>query len=378
MQLNLGNFSELMRRRGGIQFSDVKATDFVAPGAVRTVITPEQFGAVGNGTTDDTTALQNMFNAAAAKDIYLNPAKQYKHTAVLTLSANDVRVFGGGTLLATAEQTSEVLVSGARVTFEGITLKMSSTTQRWTEYEKMKLRVTGANFTARGILIDGSAAAGVYVGGATYFRFDNCRVQNTRADGFFISEASAYGVLTGCIADTTGDDGFSVVSYDSAPVHHITNIGARVMNSQARGMSVVGGSDITYTGFTINTTVAAGLYLGTENDTYEDTLRVSVSAGTIINANTDAGTGHGAVLIITDGTHTTSGIDINGVNIRDTPGTAPRVIGIQRWNSAVLTGVMLSSIAISGGPTDYPLDSTGITRRQTTSTPSGSPRTERR
>lgn len=32
MQLNLGNFSELMRRRGGISFSDVKATDFVAPG----------------------------------------------------------------------------------------------------------------------------------------------------------------------------------------------------------------------------------------------------------------------------------------------------------------------------------------------------------
>jgi hypothetical protein len=61
------------------------------------VVTPEQFGAVGNGTTDDTAALLAMF-ASSPQAVYLT--KTYLFSSQLNSAAS--LIFGSGTLLVSA------------------------------------------------------------------------------------------------------------------------------------------------------------------------------------------------------------------------------------------------------------------------------------
>ena len=53
---------------------------------------------------------------------------------------------------------------------DNLTFKMASTTKRWSAYEQMKLRLRGfSGITLTDVKVDGSAAAGIYIGGARNF-----------------------------------------------------------------------------------------------------------------------------------------------------------------------------------------------------------------
>lgn len=60
-----------------------------------TVVTVESFGAVGNGTTDDTTAIQNAINSLSATGgTVVFGAKHYKTTAALTIPTSFIHLVG--------------------------------------------------------------------------------------------------------------------------------------------------------------------------------------------------------------------------------------------------------------------------------------------
>ena len=73
---------------------------------------PEDFGAVGNGSTNDTTALQNAINTG--RDVYLAAGKTYLHTVALSVTTSNQWVGGPG-ILKTSGGINGVNVGGSSV-----------------------------------------------------------------------------------------------------------------------------------------------------------------------------------------------------------------------------------------------------------------------
>jgi hypothetical protein len=71
---------------------------------------PEDFGAAGNGSTNDTTALQNALNTG--RDVYLAAGKTYLHTTALSITTFN-QWFGGPGYLKTSGSINGVSVGGS-------------------------------------------------------------------------------------------------------------------------------------------------------------------------------------------------------------------------------------------------------------------------
>jgi hypothetical protein len=80
---------------------------------------PEDFGAVGNGSTNDTTALQNAINTG--RDVYLAAGKTYLHTVALSVTTN-YQWLGGPGILKTSGAINSVNVGGSSI---GIKLSLN-------------------------------------------------------------------------------------------------------------------------------------------------------------------------------------------------------------------------------------------------------------
>lgn len=317
---------------------------------------PVDYGAVGNGVTDDAAALQKAFDSVAAGGTVIIPAgRVFAHSQVLTLGRKNVRVTGGGTLLATNEETSEVLLKADGIEMDSITLAMGATTRRWDAYEQMKLRIANSDgVTVSGVTIDGSAAAGVFVGGAKNFRLIDLQVRNTRADGIHVTEGSRDGVVTNPVVTESGDDGVAVVSYRDYPVcERITISGPRVSRqSWGRALSVVGGRDVTIVDFVAEYSSAAGLYVAAEaNFNTHPVTRFTASRGALVKSNQNESVDHGAVLLYNGQPGTTnSDITISDVIITDTRPTASRNVAILNDTDASHERVLLDRFTINDGP----------------------------
>lgn len=319
-------------------------------------INPVDLGAVGDGRTDDSAALQRAFDTVPeGGTVTLPSGRVFAHTQVLTLARRNVRVTGGGTLLATREATSEFLVRADGVRIEGITLSISSTTRRWDAYEQMKLRIGPSNgVIVSDVTITGSAASGVFIGGAANFQLIRLQVRDTRADGIHITEGSSQGKVTDARVSGTGDDGVAVVSYRDYPVcSFITVSGARVSRQKwGRAYAVVGGQDITMSNLYAEYSSSAGIYLSSEaNYNTWPVARVAVTGATLVKSNQNATVDQGAVLLY-NGQPGTINRDIRmaQVSIVDTRPTASRNVGIINASGATHTGVVLDRFRITDGP----------------------------
>ncbi|MCO7220213.1 glycosyl hydrolase family 28-related protein, partial [Klenkia sp. PcliD-1-E] len=325
-------------------------------GAVR-LISPFDTGAVGDGTTDDSAAIQAAFDRAGVGDVVMLPAgSTFAHSRVLTLRSAGVTLTGGGTLRATREATSSLTIAAPGVTVSGITLTISGTSRRWDAYEQQRLRLDGATgAVVRDVVVDGSAAAGVYVGGGTSgFLLDRVTVENTRADGIHITQGSSDGRVLSPVIRDVGDDGVAVVSYrqDGAPSARITITSPSVDGSTGgRGVSVVGGTDVDITGIDVRNTYGAGVYLAAEGGWgTTGVARVRVSGGTITNANDDTAIDHGSVLVYNGTTdQLVSDVTVTGLAVTGYRATVSRVLGlITNPSSPGIRDVTLSAIAITG------------------------------
>jgi hypothetical protein len=314
---------------------------------------------VGDGVTDDTAALQRAFDSAkSGQTIRLASGKTYRHTQVLTLRTAGVHLSGPGTLLATAEATSSVFVDADNVTLDGgLTLRMGTTTRRWDANEQMKLHIgPHSGDVVRNVTIDGAAAAGIYIDGASHYLLADDTVKNTRADGIHNTGGSHDGIITRATVRNVGDDGIAVVSYgaNASQCYNITVQSPRFYgNTWGRAFSVVGGHDITWTDVYAQNSNAAAIYVAAEGYPYYTyaPAHIKVIGGTLVNSNTNPAIDHGAILVyVGRAGYTAADIDFENIAITNTRSSASGQVGIIAGPSASVTQIQFKNITITGGP----------------------------
>lgn len=330
------------------------STSWASPGRI---VTPEAFGAVGNGKSDDTSAIRAAINALRPGDtLAIAAGKVYRHTDVLTIRTPDVLIKGSGTLLATDESRSAVFVDADRVEIDDVTFRMASTTKRWGTWDQMKLRIgarTGIKLER--VTVDGSAAAGIYLWGASNFLIEEARVHDTRADGIHITGPSHDGTVRHPVVDRSGDDGVGIVSYqmDQVPVKKVLVDRPVVrFNTWGRGVSVVGGEDITLRKVYVRASSAAGIYVASEGQPWNTfaPVRVTVQQAKLRATNTAAQVDHGAFLVYSGSAqYPPRDISAEDVTILQTRKGASSQVGVRADPGCTVQSVSLKTFSVEGG-----------------------------
>jgi hypothetical protein len=322
------------------------------------------FGANGADTADDTAAI----NAAQAQltpgGTLLFPAGNYRHNTILRFTKPDTTISAAGaTLTATNEAFSAIDINADRVTVNDLTAAVANTTKRWEGLENHKILVSGqTGVKLNRVHVTGSAAAGIYIDLSTQFAIDAPTVDDTRADGIHITNRSTDGTVTGARVNRVGDDGVAVVSYDKdgGLCERITVTDARVVaNYWGRGLTVVGGRDVTFRNVYSENSSFAGIYIGIEPGyATGDVANVKVEGAEVVRANLDTRADYGSLMAYNGrADRTLSNVTFQDVIIRDTAATASRDVGL--IGTGPVSAVSYLRFNVSGGPaqafkSDYP------------------------
>jgi Ca2+-binding RTX toxin-like protein len=274
------------------------------------------FGAVGDGKTDNRAAIQKAIDTAKQTGQSVTvPAGTFVHQGLLKLDGVDMAGAGGASVLkAVGSGDQSVELTGNGASLSNITLD-SDATSRGTKNTNAKILVNAAtNFDVDHVTILNSFSAGMMIYGSSEGQIVSNTVQDTNADSIHMTGGSHDILVQGNLVQRAGDDGIAVVSYGTSNVaHDITITGNAVVdNKWGRNVTVVGGEDVKITGNYIdgNSAGLAGVYLATEPayNTAGD-KNVLVDGNTIKNTGSTR-TGHGNVMLYDGTAQTLSGITI--------------------------------------------------------------------
>lgn len=146
-------------------------------------LTPETYGAIGDGVTDDTTALTNMFAVSGAKEFVLKNTYLISNTLTPPTGCKIKGLGGGKVLISTANTAAFNLVSKSRIRFYDLIIE--STVAGANAYIGGIVFDTCSYCVVRGCNIIGFQWAGVYLANSTY-----CRIK----DNYF-------GTMLGTVSD---------------------------------------------------------------------------------------------------------------------------------------------------------------------------------
>ncbi|MGH8611665.1 MAG: LamG-like jellyroll fold domain-containing protein [Gammaproteobacteria bacterium] len=258
------------------------------------------YGATGNDTTDDTTAINNTINAAKSqgKSVFV-PAGTFYHKE-FTLDGVSMTGAGNTTsiLYAPDARNNTVNVRGNGVTVSNLQLKSVATVRT---PEDVHLYIIGAtNFTIDNIIVDGSNSSLIHNQGGAFGKIINNTVRNSLADSIHNTGGAHDIIIANNTVRNGTDDLIAMVSYGQPAVRNFLVQDNDISgNSGGRGISSVSSSDITIQGNKIsNTACCAGILVATEQAFSSETTPLSnVLIRNNQLSNNGGSTGHSAFLI---------------------------------------------------------------------------------
>lgn len=328
---------------------------------LRESVSVKDFGAVGDGVTDDTAAIQLAIDSGAKCVLFV--AGTYKVTAQLTLVTGQTLRGQGAyvtTIIAAASTNFEYLAynsGGSGINISGITFdanqvnRVASLTTR-----AVGLLLTGvtdchiADCTFQNAI--GSASIpgiGCAIGGtSTRCSINNCRALNCgivgkAADGFFMSASDS--LISNSIAYNCNDTGFAVESTSNSGivgcVADTCSCGAALtnaINTDTYGNYING---LTVNNW--NAAVTGGIQIGNPLNTSTGVQYDTLVNAVVIRANTGGGYGTGpAILVRSTGTPKPTRVTVSNCVI---DGATTQGVLV---NSGVSVSVLGNSIKATG------------------------------
>ena len=300
------------------------------------------FGAVGDGVTDNATAIQNTFNYAAAHNcIALIPAGKFAYSGNIIATGIAVTGTGAASILAPLSLTQQALAltgSGASVT--NLAMVSTATARLTTPQSAMILFYNATNYYAENVLINDSSSVGIMSQNSSGGYILNNTVENTLADSITQIAGSYNITVSGNRILNSGDDGISNNSYAGEPlVHNITVQGNTVLhNLWGRGVEVSGGSNITFTGnYVDNPDGATDVYIASETEfNTQGVTNVTVTGNTLV----DGGPAQGTVIVYDSQGST---YNISGVTITGNQFVNPPWVALQYAGNGSETGILVEN-----------------------------------
>lgn len=312
-----------------------------APRRVPPIVHVDEFGARGDGVSDDGPAIERALAAlAGGGTLVFSPGRVYVKRGLVVVRHPGVKLWGYGAVLYSIATDAELdTLGGARIAVQldaprtaayGLTLA-SNMRQRavghpnlaglWLSSEDQEAIDNRLEYT------------GLFVRRARRFVVARNVVYRSTADGIHVTTGSSDGLVVGNVVRETGDDMIAVVSYGLGE----PNVGrVRIEDNDVsgqywgRGISVVGGHDVVIRNNRISRTpFAAGILVHSETSYKTSNVRnVVVEANQIRECQTrrpaynPAGrwkkTGHGAIDVYGQGQQQVSQVTIAQNSIEDT------------------------------------------------------------
>ena len=173
------------------------------------VITPEMFGAAGDGVTDDTTAIQSAINAAQAigAGTVLARTATYAISQTLSITKDFIRLVGGGAGFDSGgtNPLTGTTLHGATI-LKWIGAAAGTTPMVWFNAPAGSSD-TNQGCAAKGILLDGNGLAGIgfQATSVSCSEFSDLAVQGVTNKAYWFNCLTSFTAVTG-IANGPGDD----------------------------------------------------------------------------------------------------------------------------------------------------------------------------
>lgn len=266
------------------------------------------YGAVGDGVTDNKDALEACFaaNVASGKYIYV-PEGLFVYSGVKTIQ-NTV-LFGLGNdrsvLKALDPEHSTIYVKGNNCGVGNLTHNASGVT-RSSQPDATSIYFKDAtNFSAKNVHSIASSGTGIRAYGVTSGVISNNYIEGSLADGIHSTNGSSNILIEHNKIYGAGDDGISVVTYGTEQVtNDITARFNDIRNpTYGRGITVVGGENIKYCNnyIDMNGLTTAGLYIASESFYHTRGVSAILAIGNVILNAGSINTGQGAICICNQG-----------------------------------------------------------------------------
>lgn len=329
-------------------------------------ITASPYNCVGDGTTDNQTALQNAFNdgAAQGKAVFV-PAGNFAHSN--TLSISGITVFGTGNasiLTATNNSLSAVELVGTGSFLTCLRINCPNTARLFAFECAGVFANVPTSSCLQNVVIFGSGSPAVFSHTSTYGIVQYNSAISCWSDSITQVDQTAYCTLNGNRIYNSGDDNISNNSYtdNPGPVNNIviTNNSA-VLQNNARCYEISGGDNITYnSNFAVQNSAVnpfAGFLAATESSSYQ-TLGVN-NCGFINNCLVNAGGNQSAIFLWAQNTaYSISNIKLQNNQLINNTGSP-----IQLQDGAPITGTISNTTiyeSVTTNPTVNNVNATNV------------------
>jgi hypothetical protein len=275
------------------------------------------FGAIGDGTTDNLTAIQNAFDHAAANQcIALVPAGTFAYSGNLKATGIAVAGVGAASILKPLSLTNEaIILSGSGGSISNLVMTSAAKSRLLSQQSGMIWVADADNYYVENVLINNSSSTGVLSQNSHGGYILNNTIEKTLADSVTQVFGSYNITIFGNRILNSGDDGVSNNSYvgDPSAVHAITVQGNTVLNNNGgRGLEVSGGANINFVGnYVDNLDGYTDMYIASESEfNTQSVSNITVSGNSFL----DGGPNQGSAIVYNSqaGATTITNVTISG------------------------------------------------------------------